>query len=445
MTADPIHLTSAERRALIRGTAYRIIGTPVVVALGLANTALIARETGAAVFGLVSLVATVTLLFPFADLGIGAVVLNASTRLRGAGRDERAVDVIRRAYRSLFAVAAGLSATAFLVMAIDGWGSLVGMSSGHADRWAITVSAVVFALTIPAGLGVRILIGIDRNQLATLVMMSSALFSLTLTLLFYRLGADGIWYALSALGGALIGHLLGTVIALRLSGLGWSAFAPVSSSTAGVRLLKGSLWLFLVGVGSPMGLQAGRIVLAHLSVPAELAAYALAAQMYAVGWTVLSTAGIAYWPVFAKRRGVAGATVRMWRHLTLTLGVSAVVAAIGLALLGPWAASALSGGRIEVSAPLASAFGALLVAQAVYLPTSVLLTSPVEARRQAYWTTAMVVISLGGGIVLASPFGAIGVASAATVSVIAAQAVPALISVPGLVRRRATTGTPDVE
>ena len=163
MTVDQGRLTTQERRALLYGSAYRIIGTPVVAALGLANTAIIVRETGAAIFGLVSLVATITLLFPFADLGIGATVLSASARLSGPSRDPDAADVVRRSYHVLFAVAGVLVMIALGVMALDGWAALIGFSSGPDDRWAITVAACVFALTIPAGLGGRILIGIDRN------------------------------------------------------------------------------------------------------------------------------------------------------------------------------------------------------------------------------------------------------------------------------------------
>ncbi|SDE15532.1 lipopolysaccharide biosynthesis protein [Rhodococcus tukisamuensis] len=439
MTVQPVpasQLAPEEKRALVRGTVYRIVGTPVVAALGLVNTAVIVRETGEAVFGLVSLVATVTLLFPFADLGIGAVVLNASASLLGAGRDAHEVDVIRRAYRVLFVVAAALVLVALAVMAVDGWGSLIGFSSGPDDRWAITVAVVLFALTIPAGLGVRILIGIDRNQLATLVLMSSAAFSLMLTLLLYACGVDGIWYALSALGGVLAGHLIGTAAALRLSGLGWSAFAPVSDSSAHTRLLEGSLWLFLVGVGLPVGLQTGRILLSHLSTPAELSEYALMAQMYGVGWSVLSTAGMAYWPVFVKRRGAAETTVRIWWRLTAAFTAFATIAAVGMTTLAPWVASILSGGRIEVSAALALAFGVLLVAQSMHLPASVLLTRPNEARWQACWIAAMATASLGVGVVVAGPFGAVGVVCAAALGVLAAQVLPDLLWVPTLVRRR---------
>jgi len=436
MTVDKGRLAPEERRALLYGPIYRIVGTPVVAALGLANTAIIVRETGAAVFGLVSLVATITLLFPFADLGIGATVLSASPQLSGPSRDPDAANVVRRAYHVLFAVAGVLVLVALCIMALDGWAALVGFSSGPDDRWAITVAACVFALTIPAGLGVRILIGIDRNPLATLVLMSCPAFALGVTLVLYLSGASGIWYAVSALGGLLIGQAVGTLLALRLCGLGWSAFARVTRPRTGPALLAGSLWLFVVGVGLPVGLQTGRILLAHLSTPVQLSGYALMAQIYGVCWSVLSTAGLAYWPVFVKRRAATEETVRIWWRLTATFAVIAAVATVGMVALGPWAGMVLSGGRIAVSAWLALAFGALLVGQAVHLPANVLLTRPNEARWQAQWTLAMAAVSIGLGVVAAARFGAVGVVYASALAILAAQVVPDLAWVPRLVRRR---------
>lgn len=439
MTANQGHLAPEERRALRLGPLYRILGTPVVVLLGLVNTAIIVRETGEAVFGLVSLVATITLLFPFADLGIGATVLSAAAMLGGGSRDE-AVDVIRRAYRVLLAVAGVLIAVALCVMVLDGWRVIVGFASGPEDRWAITAAVCVFALTIPAGLGPRMLVGIDRNQLATLVLMSCPAFGLGLTLLLDAIDASGIWYAISALGGLLIGQTFGTVLALRLSGLRWAVFSPVSPSRTGSRLLAGSMWLFLVGVGVPIGSQGGRVLLAHLSTPAELSRYALMAQIYAIGWQVLSTVALAYWPIFVKRREATEVTIRMWWRLTGTLAGVAVIAALCLALLGPWAASVLSGGQIDVSPWLALGFGAILVGQALHLPASVLLTRPNEARWQGLWALAMAVISIGLGCIAVGRFGAVGVVYASALAIFAAQVLPDLLWVPRLVRRRPVVG-----
>jgi hypothetical protein len=436
MTTDRARLAPAERRALIYGPVYRILGTPVIAILGLANTAIIVRETGEAVYGLVSLVATIPLLFPFADFGVGATVLSASAQLSGPNRRPEAADVIRRGYHVLFAVTGVVVLIALCVMALDGWSALVGFSSGPEDRWAITVAACIFALTIPGWLGVRILIGIDRNPLATLVLMSCPACALGVTLLLYMFDTKGIWFAVSSLSGLLIGLTGGTVLGLRISGLGWSAFGRITPSSGGSRLLAGSMWLFVVALGVPVGLQTGRVLLAHLSTPEELSRYALMAQIYAVCWQVLSTAALAYWPVFVKRRTATEQTVRMWWRVTAAFGGTALMGAVAMGLLGPWAASVLSGDQIAVSTALALAFGVLLVGQAVHLPAKVLLTTPNEARWQALWTLVMAAVSIGLGCVVAERFGAVGVVYAAALGICAAQVLPDLLWVPRLVRRR---------
>ena len=434
MTLGPEQLTRAERRSAILGPLYRVIGTPLVALLGLANTAIIVRETGAAVFGLVSLVATITLLFPFADLGIGATAMTAGAQLRGPNQDPHAADVIRRSYHVLFGVAGALVGAAMAVMAVDGWTVLTGFSSGPDDRWGITAAACLFALTIPAGLGVRILGGLDRVPLATLILMSNSLFALAITGVLYLIGAPGIWYALSALGGLLLGQLVGTVLACRLSGLGWSSFGRVR--TGGTRLLRGSLWLFLMGVGLPIGMQAGRVLLAHLSSPLQLSEYALMAQIYGVCWVAFTMAGFALWPIFVKRRNVIGATLRIWRQMTGILSGLAAVVAVAFVLLAPLAGRLLSGGRITITTQLACAFGVLLVVQSAYLASNMLLTRPEEARWQAWWALAMAALSVALGALAAARFGAVGVTFAAAFAVLTAQVVPALLWVPRLVRRR---------
>jgi hypothetical protein len=82
------------------------------------------------------------------------------------------------------------------------------------------------------------------------------------------------------------------------------------------------------------------------------------------------------------------------------------------------------------------AFGAVLVGQALHLPALVLLTKPDEARWQAMWALAMAVISIGLGCAVAMRFGAVGVAFASALAILAVQVLPDLLWVPRLVLRR---------
>jgi O-antigen/teichoic acid export membrane protein len=419
------------------GTIFRVVGTPLVALVGLLNTAVIVRQTGEAVFGLVSLVTTLTLLMPFADLGIGAVVISACSQRGRIVDDPIAVATVQRGMRRLNLVAVVLIAISLLIMATDSWGFLLGSRAGPADRIAITIAACLIALGVPAGIGIRILIGIDKNPLAVLLTMSNAIFTLLITLWLKALGVDGIWYAVSGAGGALIGNCIATALALKLSGLGRLAFARPGAEHAGSKLLQGSLWMFVVSIGLPMGLQSQRLILSHVSTPGELSRYALIAQVYGVTWMVFSTAGVALWPVFVKRRSDMGTSTRLWLRSALAFGVLSALAGVGLVVLGPWATSVLSGGHLVADRALAIAIALLLVVQCVHLPGGVMLTMPREMRWQSQCLLAMGLSTVVLGIWWGGRWGGAGVVAAAVVATVAAQIVPDFVWIPRLLRRRA--------
>lgn len=429
-------LSSQEQKAVLWGTVFRVLGTPIMALLGLLNTAIIVRETGESIFGVVSLIATMSLLFPFADLGIGAVVTNASSRAGKLSEDPVTVGTIQRAYRVLAMIAAGLIVAFVLIMIFDKWGAVIGLTTGPDDRWVITLAASLFALSLPTGLGIRILIGINKNQLAVLVLMSNTVFGLLITVGLMLVGAQGIFFAIPGVFGALLGNIVGTIVALRMSGLGTVVFAAPVREMAQVKLLAGSLWMLIASVGLPLGLQSHRVILSHLSTPEELSRYALMAQVYALGWSVFSTAGMAYWPVFVKRRGDQAGTIKMWIKIVLVFFGVSVVAALFISLLGPFATNILSSGEVKTGTWLAVAFGCLLVVQCIHLPAGVLLTTPKEMRFQAFCIMGMGLISVVGGIVVAPEYGAVGVVFVAAAAVLVTQIVPDFAFVPRLVKRR---------
>jgi O-antigen/teichoic acid export membrane protein len=429
-------LEPAERRAVVLGTIFRVVGTPLIALVGLLNTAVIVRQTGEAVFGLVSLVTTLSLLLPFADLGIGAVVISACSQRGRTTDDEVAVATVQSGLRRLNLVAVVLIAISLVIMATNSWGFLLGSTAGPADRIAITIAACLIALGIPAGIGVRILIGLDMNPLAVLLTMSNAIFTLLITLGLKTAGIGGIWYAVSGAGGALIGNCIATALALKLSGLGRSAFARPGAEHARSKLLQGSLWMFVVSIGLPMGLQSQRLILSHVSTSSELSRYALIAQVYGVTWMVFSTAGVALWPVFVKRRSDTAASTRLWLRSVALFGVSSALAGVGLIVLGPWATSVLSNGQLVASRGLAIAIALLLVVQCIHLPGGVMLTMPSEMRWQSHCLLAMGASTVVLGVWWGGRWGGTGVMAAAVVATVAAQVVPDFVWIPRLLRRR---------
>lgn len=429
-------LHPVERKAIVMGTAFRVAGTPLIALIGLANTALIVRQTGEAVFGVVSLVTTLTLLIPFADLGIGAVVTSACSRPGRLTEDREAVATVQRGLRTLVLVAAVLILICIAIMATDTWHLFIGTMTGPADRWAITSAACLIALGIPAGIGIRIIIGLNMNPLAVLLSMSNAVFALLITLALKNIGADGIWYAISGPSGALAGNCIATALALRLSGLRLSALWRPNLEYATSKLLQGSLWMFVLTIGLPLGLQSHRLILSHVSTPDELSRYALTAQIFGVVWMVFDTAGMALWPVFVKRRSDVDASIKLWLKAVVVFGTLSVVAGIGIVAFAPWATSLLSDGQVVTTRGLALAFAALLVVECIHLPGGVMLTMPREARWQSFCITIMGVSTVMLGTWWAGRWGGTGVIAAAVLAMVIAQVIPDFVWIPRLLRRR---------
>lgn len=436
---DPTALSGPERSALVYSTGLRLIGTPVVALCGLASTAVVVRATGEGVYGLVSLVATVGLLLPFADLGIGAVVTTAVSKSADPVRDLHVRAVVRRAYTVVLLVATVVSVLAALVCVVDGWSTLVGIRSGPDDRWAITIAVMVWAWTIPAALSLRILIGSGRNHHAVVVTMSASVLGLILVVAADLLGVRGIWFVLPPLLAALITNLGGTLWTVRVVGAAMlSSPSSRDGRTPRVRtavLLQGSLWLFVISIGIPFGLQVQRVVLAHLSTPLDLSAYALAAQLYGAVWSVFSTAAAALWPIFASRSSVPE-ILGLWRRYMVMFAAAAIACAVPFAVVAPTAARVLSGSRIDISFSLAAAFAILLVVQIAHLPTGVLLVQSDEARWQAFCLVAMASVTTVGSVLVAPYWGATGVVAVTALSVAVCQLMPGLRGAPGLVSRR---------
>ncbi len=435
-SAGTPRLSGRQRCAILGATAIRVAGTPLVAVFGLLTTAITVAHTGSAVFGVVTLISTVALLLPFVDLGIGSVAGSVCARPGPLAADPVVRATIRRAFGVLGLVAAGMIATVLGVSAADGWGRLIGVVTSPADRWAIAVALGLFALSVPAGLGPRILLGIDRNQLAVAVLLLNSIVVLMITEVLAIAGVRGIWYAIPGPAGALAGNLVATALALRLTGL-----TPRVLGTAGPvpherRLPAGSPWRFLIGVGLPLGLQSQLLLLAHGSTPEELSRYALGAQLYALAWSICAAAGPMLVPGFARRRPDAAASLALWERSVGGFGGAGLVCALGLFAAGPFAADLLSGGRITVPVQLIAAFGVLLLVRCVHLPSDLLLTTPNEMRWQAWCALNMAGMGLLGGYLLAPDYGAVGVVLAAAGAVLVTQVLPDFACVPEMVRGR---------
>ncbi|WP_299576165.1 hypothetical protein [uncultured Williamsia sp.] len=422
-------LDAAERRSLVLGVVIRAVGTPAVGLLGLLNTALVIHHTDARTFGVVSTVAAVALLFPFADLGVGAAVTTASAQWTdGAITRAHYLRVLRRAGSVLASVTVGIWTLATAAWAFDGWGLLFGDSISRSESTPLSIALAVFGLAVPLSAGLRLLTGLGRNHIAVGVSLSAAAFTVMATALLVGVDAHGLLYAVPPVIGLALSGFVALVVAAHIVRQTGTAAADGGRPVLPERLLAGSASMFVISIGLPVGLQWGRLVVAHSGDAADLASYGLAAQLYGMGWMVISTAGTAMWPIFVRRRVDPRRTLRLWRASLLWFSTTGAAIGVVFTLAAPWVATIVSGGEVTIPTGLATAYGLLLLVQSVHLPTGSLLTTPSELRWQAWCVVAMAIVSMGSAVVSVPMFGATGAVLGSVAGVVIGQLVPDLTS-----------------
>lgn len=429
-------------RRMLSGGGVRIIGIPVTAVLGLLNTGLVVAHTGSVTYGIVNTVATLGVLLPFADLGMGVSVTTA-VGIASTDPDHRvtAVATVRAVLARLCVVAIIGLALVWAVTLTGGWSVVLGRDFSTGESMLIGVAVSLFFLALPCGVGARALVGLDRNHVVVAVNITATGWALVCTLLLAGAGAQGIPYVLSGFTGTLVSNaalLAVALVSLRRRGMGLRRHGSLAADGPGrpSGLLAGSGWMLLIMVGLPVGLETGRLVLAHRTVPVELSLFALGAQLYALTWSVLTTSGQALWPIFARQRGALAGNLRLWRHLVLLLGAAAVVGGACLVLVGPWLSGVISQGELRVGRGQMLAFAALLLVQALHLPAGMMLTRPEELRWQAGCVAVMAAISITVSITWAPTFGGVAVTTGAAAGVLLGQFLPDLVMASRLLRRR---------
>jgi O-antigen/teichoic acid export membrane protein len=421
-------------RLLLASGGARVVVLPLSALCGLIVARLTTLAVGIDQFGAVMLVAMLSQLLPFADLGAGAAVATGRARAHeSASGTEEFQRTMLTAIRTTACAAVVLGIAATVIGLLGVWPTLLGLHDSHFGAGANTAAVltlVAFSVSIPFALGADILRGSGRSHEAVLIAGVSGPASLAITAVLYVLKAPALAYALPIPLAVLLGYILSAMRARHtdrriVSGLLRKVFSP--RRFPGRAISATALPMFAVMIGLPLALQSDRIVLSYRVDPASLSDYAYVAQLYTPLFSVITVAGVALWPHFAAGNQTPGALRKSWLTGMKILGAAGAVAAMGFLLLSPIAIHWMSAGTAHPGWSLLLAFAALLVVQSLQMATGVLLISPEQLRFQAACVLVLVITNLPLSWVLAGMIGPSGPVWASVITVAACQTVPAII------------------
>lgn len=417
----------------------RLLTLPLTVVCGLTSTFIVIRDADLKTFALVSVVWSLALLLPFADLGTGAAVTNSLAN-KVSDRSDRPWTIFCASTRVLARAGLAILIIGFALAALGLWGPLLGAqgATSPALGLAAATSLAIFAVSLPFATGQRALLGLNRNDLAVWLSGLAPLSSLAFCGIIWVCGVNDIWYMCAQSFGLLIASgITWRVATLKAQ---FSALRTMKRAVSGGRIRSEALWstagpMLLISIGLPLALHSDRLVLSHRSDVYQLAAYSLVAQLYTPLWSIAASAGQPLWPKFARLRDSLSGLQFLWLRSTLLMATIAMILSVGLYLLGPAIVSFTAADQVEVGVPLLLAFGSFLLVQALQMPVGMFLTSEGGLKFQARCVMAMMAANLILSWWLSSSLGAAGPVVASTASILLCQLVPGAL----LVRRVLST------
>jgi O-antigen/teichoic acid export membrane protein len=420
----------------------RILVLPLSALLGIVCTRLIITNFGQETYAQYGLLVSLGALLPFADLGMSAAIMNAVGGSENPSRDDHVRQVLITSVRVLLCSGAVLLLVDLVITVAGWWPTIMGESlipsSGPAAAAAVLA---VIAMTLPVAFGQRVLTGLGKNHItiALLGLQTPIVLVFLLVIIRRGLGAGSYLPVIPYLV-ALLLSLGATVWAARLIHPAIGAAlrqVPRVRSVPGGKVLDVAWPMLVQMIALPLAMQSDRLVLSHVSTTSQLADYNLAAQMYLPVWQVVTAAGVALWPVFARARARGDRRAHSPMPIAAGFAAAAAVVCLGISLISPWLAGVASNHQITLSWGLVVAFSLFMVCQAAKYPLGMFMTDAPGLRYQALMIVIMVPINLGLSIVLASRYGAVGPIIGSTIGVLFFQVVANYVYVRRVLAREA--------
>ncbi|WP_196073078.1 lipopolysaccharide biosynthesis protein [Nakamurella alba] len=424
-----------------RSAGVKILVLPVSAILGVVNVRLIIDHFGTGAFAQYGLLVAIGNLLPFADLGISAAVMNVVGASKDPRRDPKVHAMLVSTIRILIGSFAVLMGLAVAITALGLWGDILGEGLDPATGpLAAALCLAAIAVSLLFGFSQRILAGVGKNHVS--IGLLGLQTPMVLAVLLIVINTD------SPIGPyiAVVPYLATLLIQLMTTGVAAKLINPTLKRAVRdvprIRTVRGGkvfdvAWPMMIQmVALPFAMQTDRLMLSHFSTTDQLAEYNLASQMFTPVWQVVSAAGFALWPIFAKQRsdGQKGSPL----PISLGFGGAAAVVTLVIAGASPWLADLASGGEISVSLLLVVVFSVFMVFQALKYPLGMYLTDAKGLRFQAYMILLMAPVNILLSYWLTGPLGAAGPVIGSLVGVAIFQYAANLVYV-----RRRLASTPD--
>lgn len=420
-------------REIVSAMSARLLVLPLAAVAAIFTTRLINEDLGPQPFAVYSLVAGLPLLFPIADLGLGAAITNAASTAQTD--PARFHSILRRSLNISFAVAFLIAAASIVLGTWGLWTRILGLSDCSLNA-PISFAMIGFAFSIPGGMGRPVLMGVGRYEASVVIQGLTPALSLGVIGATLGLGAQTAGIVAVSSVGVFVANWIGFLFAARSMPATPSGYHRNLQPGVTSEVVRTATPMVALTAGGAVVYQSGRLVLSHSSTLDQVAVYSALWTFFQPLFSVVVTAGMALWPRFAAARS-AGRVVHHEFHVaTLTTAAIGLFAGVGLTVLGPLAVQIATAGKVEASIVQCAILGATLTVVAAMMPAGMILTFPrgLWLQAGAAWAAAIMGVAIGvwGAASLGATAPLLGLLAAITIG----EAIPIIAAAMVVMNRR---------
>lgn len=413
---------------MVKALLARGLTTAVSALMGVLTARLILGNAGVEYFALYALITTLPSLMQFQDLGAGAALVNRIATSGTPDSDPGVVATMMSVLRIMLVFATCVMAANIVLFITDGWAGMLGDVGKlqNASLAAFTCFGI-WAISIPFGIWQRILLGLRMNHMTILVQGLMAPINYLLVWAILQTGNE--WRSALSLASYVAGFLvaaIGVTLAFRRlphSGLAALRDVPSFRRVASVKVMDVGWPMLAQMLSAPLSITAQRYILAQSAPTESVAEYTAAAQVYLSLLGVISAAGIALWPHFARQRELGTLNTGPFKLSTL-FGLGAVAANSVLFLFNDPLFSFTTNHKVEVHSSTALGFGLMITLQALLYPLGMFIMDKPGIRFQLIPTLAMAFGSFLLAVMWTPVLGVPGPLIANAIAVALAQLLP---------------------
>jgi O-antigen/teichoic acid export membrane protein len=416
----------------LRGSSFAVVLISVPLTLGV---------LGPIRFGMWMTIASVVALLSATDLGIGNGVLNAVARAFGQGDTTAARQYLASGFVALTAIALVLGLIFLILYPVVPWASIYNVANEPLAASEAGPATGVFVATFLIGLPLSLVGQARAAYQEGFIQSSFAGFGnvLTIGLLLAAVAANANLpvLVLAMTSGPLLAATANLIILVRVQRPGLSPRPRDVTSEAMRSVVKVGLGFMVLQIAYTVGFSMDRLVVAHVVGPEAVADYSVVYRLFSIPAGLAAIALLPLWPAYREaisRHDIAWVRATLGKSLRVTMGL-AIPPTVVLIVTGPGIVALWTNHTLAPAHGLYPALGAFTVVFALANVFAMLLNGAQVMRFLITTMSLMAILNLGASIYLAQRIGVAGVALGSVIAILVALIGPAVLYVPGLIRR----------